>query len=231
MSLDGSPIPGPGIAHLRTIGSFPVIHSSTLSFLGTDDTLTNDAAVGAAVANAVQADATGPPCSAPLLGASPPRRHPVTVRLQRRFSALGVADRRGRIPRGHAGGAAFLLRGASISCRGRRLPSVPLLGSRTVRVTVVRCSGSLRVHGRVLLLRTDPRKRTLVLTRRGRSLSARVRGPALRDLRVSVRVRGSWELLRGGVARLPAGTGTVSVRALGVDRTGERWLATAIIGS
>jgi triacylglycerol lipase len=231
MSLDGSVIPGPGIAHLISLGSFPVIHSSTLSFLGTDDTLTNDAAVGAAVAKAVQADVTGPACSAPLLGASRPRRHAVTVRVERRFSALGVADRRGRIARRHAGGVAFLLGGASISCRGRQLRSVPLLGSRTVRIAVVRCSGTARVHGRVLLLRPDPRKQALVLTRRGRRLSARVRGPALRHLRVSVRVRGSWKLLRGGVTKLPAGTRTISVRALGVDKSGERWLATAIVGS
>ena len=230
-SFDGSPIPGPGIGHLISLGSFPVIHSSTLSFLGTDDTLTNDAAVGAAVAKAVQADAAGPACSAPLLGASRPPARVVTVRLKRRFSALGVTDRGGRIPRRHAGGVAFLLGGASISCRGRQLRSVPLLGSRRVRISVVRCSGTARVHGRVLLLRSDPVNRALVLTRRGRRLSARVQGPALRDLRVSIRVRGSWKLLLRGVARLPAGTRTISVRALGVDRTGQRWLATAIIGS
>jgi triacylglycerol lipase len=228
-SLDGTRIPGPGIAHLLSLGSFPVVHSSTLTFLGTDNTLTNYSAVGAAVLSAVRAGATGPSCSAPRLGATRPRPHPATVRLKRRFTALDVAGPGGRGPRAGAQ-VAFLLRGGSIRCGGRAPRSVPLLGSRQVRVAVVRCAEP-RIRGRVLLLRRDPRQRTLVLTRRGRRLTARVRGLALSALRVTVRVRGRWRGLRGGETRLPAGTGAVSVRATGVDHTGERWTATAVVAS
>lgn len=227
-SLDGTPIPGPGIPHVVSIGSFPVIHSSSLSFLGTTDALTNDAAIGAAVVRAVQAGLTGPPCAAPVAGFTLPPRHAVTVRVQQPFAALGVAARRARL-RG-VRQVAFLLRGASISCRGRAVRSVPLLGSRLVGFAALRCAGSLRTRGRVLLLRQDPRQRTVVVTRRSRSLTARLRGPALRHLRISVRVKARWRLLRGARLRLPAPAGAVLVRAVGVDRTGQRWLATAVVG-
>lgn len=229
-SLDGTTIPAPGFRTV-SLGSFPVVHSSTLTFLGTDDTLTNYPAVGAAVVGAVQAGATKPACSTPALGAIQSHPGPSTVRVTRPFTALDAAGRQGRVPRSGAAQVAFLLRGASVTCRGRAVRSVPLLGSKQVRVAVVRCAGAGRTHGRALLLRRDPRQRTLVLTRRGRSLSARVRGPALSGLRVSVRVRGTWRAVRRGTARLPARTGAVSVRATGVDQTGERWLATAVVAS
>jgi triacylglycerol lipase len=230
-SLDGQPIPGPGIPQVVSIGTFPVVHSSLLTFLGTNNTLTNDAAVGAAVVKAVQAGATRSPCSTPALGVPGPRLQPLTVRLRRSFSAFAVADRHGRVATPRGGAVAFLLHGASIRCRGRAVPSVPLLGSRRVRVAAVRCPGTSRVRGRVLLLGRDPQRRTLMLTRRQRTVTAHVRGPALRQLRVSVRVHGSWRRLQGGRTRLPAGTRSVSVRATGVDRNGLRRLATAVIGS
>jgi triacylglycerol lipase len=230
-SLDGTEIPGPGIAHLISLGRFPVVHSSILTFLGTNNTLINYAPIGASVVRAVQAGAAEPPCSVPRLGATRSRPHPATVRLKRLFMAFDVAGRQGLVRRASAAQVAFLLRGASISCRGRSLRSVPLLGSRRVRIAVVSCAGPARIHGRVLLLRRDPRQRTLVLTRRGRRLDARVRGPALSGVRVSVRIRGAWRVLRGGSTRLPARTGDVSVRAIGVDQAGERWLASAVVAS
>ncbi len=230
-SLDGQPIPGPGIPQIVPIGSFPVVHSGSLTFLGTDNTLTNDAAVGAAVVKAVAAGTTRSPCSSPSAGltARPPRA--VTVRLSRPFTAFGVADRQGRLARPRDHQVAFLLRGASIRCRGRVLPAVPLLGSRRVRLAVVRCPGALRTRGRVLLLGQDPQRRTLVVTRRQRILTARVQGPALRQLRVGVSINGSWRALHGGRIQLPAGTRVVSVRATGIDRSGARRLATAVVGS
>jgi triacylglycerol lipase len=230
-SLDGQPIPGSGIPQITQIGSFPVVHSGSLTFLGTDNTLTNDAAVGAAVVKAVQAGATGAPCSTPGLAVATPRPLPLTVRVSRPFTAFGVADRRGRVARPRGGEVAFLLRGASIRCRGHVLASVPLLGSRRVRVAVVRCGGALHAHGRVLLLGRDPRRRTLMVTRRERILTVRVHGPALRQLRVSVRIHGRWRRLQRSRIQLPASRGVVSVRATGIDRSGGRRLATVAIGS
>lgn len=124
-----------------SIGSFPVIHSSSLSFLGTTDALTNDPAIGAAVVRAVQAGLTGTPCAAPVAGVTLSPRHAVTVRVQQPFAALGVAGRRGRL-RG-VRQVAFLLRGASITCRGRAVQSVPLLGSKLFRFAALRCAGRL----------------------------------------------------------------------------------------
>jgi triacylglycerol lipase len=230
-SLDGQTIPGPGIPEIVPIGSFPVVHSSTLTFLGTDNTLTNGAAVGAAVVTAVEAGASGSPCSTPLAGLAAPPPHPTTVRLERPFTAFGVAGAQGRVARPRDREVAFLLHGGSIGCRGRGLPTVPLLDSRRVRLAVVRCGGALRTRGRVLLLGRDPQRRTLLVTRRERIVTVHVEGPALRDVRLRVRVHGSWQRLQRGRIRLPAGTRAVSVRATGVDRSGLRRLATAVIVS
>jgi triacylglycerol lipase len=230
-SLDGQPIPGSGIPQITQIGSFPVVHSGSLTFLGTDNTLTNDAAVGAAVVTAVQAGATGSACTTPAAGLTAPSPQPVTVRLERSFSAFAVADRHGRVARPDRGEVAFLLHRASIRCGGHVLPAVPLLGSRRVRIAAVRCPGALRVRGRVLLRGRDPQRRSLVVTRRQRLLTARVRGPALRELRVRVEVGGSWRRLQRGRIRLPAGTRVVPVRAIGLDHSGARRIATAVVGS
>jgi triacylglycerol lipase len=227
-SLDGATIPSPGIPDVVSMGSFPVVHSPVLlKLFDARYTLTDDPAIGAAVVNAVAAGAAGPACSSPGLGAPAPRGQS-TVRVRRPFNALGASGARRDSRRGQV---AFLLRGASVSCRGRRLPSVPLLGSRRVRLVAIRCGGRVRIRGQVILLGRDPQRRTLVLTRRGRMLRARVAGPSLRGLRVRVRVRGSWRALRHGAIRLPAGAGTVTVRATGDGRSGDPLVATAFLGS
>jgi triacylglycerol lipase len=230
-SLDGQTIPGAGIPQIIQIGSFPVVHSGSLTFLGTDNTLTNDAAVGAAVLKAVQAAASHAACSTPAPGLSQPSPERATVRLALPFSAFGVASRGGRVARPGGGELAFLVRGGSISCGGRALPSVPLLGSRQVRLAVVRCAAPLHVTGQVLLLSRDPQRHTLDITRRDRTLTARVRGPALRDLDVRALIGDDWRPLEHDTIRLPAGTADVTVRATGVDLSGTRQLATAVIGS
>ena len=228
-SLEGTPIPAPGIPHVIDIGSFPVVHTADLSFLGTTNTLTNDPAIGMAVLGAVKAGATRSPCASPGFGAPAPRPHRA-VRVRRPFSVFGVGRGRGGSGSGHKV-VAFLLRGASLRCGRRAVPAVPLLGSRRVRVAVVRCTARLRIRGRVLLLGRDPQRRGLVVSRRGRTLRVRVAGPPLRGLRVRVRVRRSWRTPRHGVIRLPKGTGTVIVRAIGTDRSGLRLIATAVVAS
>jgi hypothetical protein len=140
---------------------------------------------------------------------------------------LATAGRRGS-PRGQV---ALVLRGGSVTCRGKKLPTVPLLGSAKVRLTVVRCGGRVRIHGQVLLLGRDPQKRTLVLSRRGRMLRARVAGPALRGLRVRVRAGTRWRAVRHGAIRLPARAGTITVRATGRGRGGTPLVATAVVGA
>ena len=64
-----------------------------------------------------------------------------------------------------------------------------------------------------------------------RILTVRVHGPALRQLRVSVRIHGRWRRLHRSRIQLPASRGVVSVRATGIDRSGGRRLATVAIGS
>jgi triacylglycerol lipase len=230
-SLEGTPIPAPGIPHVIDLGSFPVVHTADLSFLGTTNTLTNDPAIAMAVLGAVKAGTTRSPCASPGFGAPTPRPHRA-VRLRRPFSAFGVG--RGQGGSGSGSGrklVAFLLRGGSIRCGRRPVKSVPLLGSQRVRVAAVRCRAGLRIRGRVLLLGRDPQRRVLVVSRQGRTLRVRVNGPRLRGLRERVRVRGSWRPLRRGVIRLPKGTRTVTVRAVGTDRSGLRLVATAVVAS
>jgi triacylglycerol lipase len=229
-SLDGQTIPGPGIPKIVSIGSFPVVHSDLLTFLGTDNTLTNDAAVGAAVLKAVQASASHSPCATPAPGLAQPSPQPAPVQLELPFSAFGAAGRGGRVARPSGDELAFLVHGGSISCDGRALPSVPLLGSREVRLAVVRCAEPLHVTGQVLLLSRDPQRQTLDVTRQDRTLTVRVRGPALRDLSVRALVGGDWRPLQDDTIRLPAGTADVTVRATGIDPSGTRRLATAVIG-
>ena len=229
-SLDGTTIPGPGIPNVISLGSFPVVHTADLSFLGTTNTLTNDPAIGMAVLAAVQAGATRPACASPGFAAPAPQPQRA-VRVRQPFSALGIGrGRQGGRGSGHRE-VAFLLRGGSIRCGHRPVRSVPLLGSRRVRIAVVRCSARLRIRGRVLLLGRDPARRVLVVSRRGRALRVRVNGPTLRRLRVQVRVRGSWRRVHHGVIRLPRGTRTVTVRAVGTGAGGARLVATAVVAS
>ena len=226
-SLDGATIPAPGIPDVVSIGSFPVVHSPTLlKLFDAKYTLTDDPAIGAAVVKAVEAGATTSACSAPGLGAPAPRGR-ATVRIRRPFNAFGASGAR---PGSRRGQVAFLLRGASVTCNGRTLPSAPLLGSRKVRLVAIRCGGRVRIRGHVILLGRDPQRRTLVVTRRGRMLRTRVTGPSLPGLRVRVRARGSWRPLRHGTIRLPAGAGTVTVRATGEGRGGVPLVATAVVG-
>jgi hypothetical protein len=227
-SLEGTPIPSPGIPDVISMGTFPVIHTADLSFLGTTSTLTNDPAIGMAVLGAVRAGVTRPACASPGFAAPTPRPHH-RVRVRRQFSALGGSWRRpGSRPRSGRQ-VAFLLRGGSIRCGRRLVRSVPLLGSRRVRIAAVRCGARLRIHGRVLMLGRDPRRRVLVVSRRGRTLRVRVDGARLPGLREHVRVRGSWRTLPHGQMRLPKGTRTVTVRAVGAEPGGPRLIATAVV--
>jgi hypothetical protein len=86
------------------------------------------------------------------------------------------------------------------------------------------------VTGQVLLLSRDPQRQTLDVTRQDRTLTARVRGPALRDQDVRVLIGDDWRPLEHDTIRLPAGTADVTVRATGIDPSGARQLATAVIG-
>jgi hypothetical protein len=69
----------------------------------------------------------------------------------------------------------------------------------------------------------------LVVSRRGRTLRVRVDGARLPGLREHVRVRGSWRTLPHGQMRLPKGTRTVTVRAVGAEPGGPRLIATAVV--
>lgn len=252
-SITLQPIPAPGF---QAIGrqTFPVVHSSVLTFLS-PDTLLNQADISAAVVQSVQANATGTPCATgpsapatttPATVSTPPATvttPPATVapvaaaaaarpvRVRAGFRSVDV-PRRGRLARPSRGELVLLLDHATVRCRGRAVTAVPVLGSRRLRASLPRCSGALRVTGgRALAMRPDAR-RSIRIARSGRSLRVTVRGPRLRGVHGRMRVSGRWRPLAVGAAtRLPARAGRVSVRVIGRDRGGEREAATAHVAS
>lgn len=224
-SITLKPIPAPGF---RAIGkrTFPVVHSSVLTFI-TPRTLLNQADISAAVVAAVRAGTSRPPCASAGTEAAPTEAAPTRTRVG--FHSIDV-PRRGWLPRPRRGDAVLLTRRKGLRCRGGAIGSVPVLGSRRLNVALPRCRTRLRVvgRGRALALRSHPR-RGLVVRRGQRRIQVRTTGQRLRQVRARVLLRGRWRrlpLARG--RRLPEtrrGRG-VSVRVVGRNARGERLAAT-----
>jgi triacylglycerol lipase len=234
-SLDLTPIPAPGIPHIVVAGTFPVVHSSVLGFLSAN-TLTNYAAVAAAVVGAVGSGASGPACAAPVAAAAHAARatsarrpgsaaQAARTRLRVPLRYLRVADRSGRLDRPRRGDLALLLPGAAVRCGTKTLRARPVLGSRRLRFVVPRCARRPRTRGRVLLLRRDGHRRALHAERLGRRLNLRLSGPPLHRVRARVRIHERWRRIGLGTSTLSARAGAIAVRVTGFDRRGEGYAA------
>jgi triacylglycerol lipase len=227
-SILGQPIPAPGFP---TTGgaSFPVVHSSVLSFLSANDLL-NQAGISATVLEYVKGGATSRPC---VVAGAP--RSPTTAEGPR-SAIIGFqsfeAPADGKLSRPLAGQAVVLGRGAGLRCAGRPIAAIPLLGSRRARVAFPRCKRTLRVEGgRALALRPD-RRRALLAHHDGTRLRIALKGPALRGLRVQARAGKRWRAVEPrGVTRLAAARGRVTVRATGRTRAGRRLTAVAHVNA
>jgi triacylglycerol lipase len=221
-SILGQPIPAPGFQATGR-ASFPVVHSSVLSFLSANDLL-NQAGISATVLDYVRTGATTSACVVAGAPSSPTTaEQPASPRVG--FHSL-EAPRGGKLSRPAAGQVVVLGRGASLRCKGRAIAATPLLGSRRARVAFPRCKRKLRVEGRRALALRPARGRALRASHDGTRLRVSVKGPALRGLRVQARVGKRWRTAKArGATRLKVARGRVTVRATGRARNGRRLTA------
>jgi len=202
---------------------FDAVHSPSLSFISQTNEL-NDGGIAAAVAATVQSPPSGPCANAtsslrsalraPGAATAAAATHKTVVPLRSR-----EATRHGTLSRSRAGDAILLLKGASVRCGSRVLPTVPLLGSKDVRVAAGLCSRPLKVRGRATKLTHSPAQ--LHLTRSGQRLHYRLTGAKLHDVRVQVRTDGRWRTVRGGHVTVPADERDPAIRVRAVAADGE----------
>ena len=232
-------IPAPGIPNLRSGGTFPVVHSESLSFISPNNEL-NQQVISDDVAGIVsRIPAGGPPCnpasasSTALATASAGGGRAKPKRVRRQLLPLWLVDApsaNGRLGRLGLSDAIAVRPGVRVRCGGRRVRPAALLGDRRLRIVVgPRCHGEATVSSRrrggpaALLLHSHPRDE-VVLTVRGRRARVRVRGPAVRRLTVVASAGRSRRVARlgdAGALRLPAG-GDVALRIRAVTSPGSR---------
>ncbi len=202
---------------------YDAVHSETLSFLSPNWEL-NTLALAQAVAATVQ----NPPAG-PCVTASAGLRAGHALRAVAAAAATPIASdvplrahdavRNGRFRGLRSGDGILLLKGASVRCDRRRMPAVPLLGSRRVRLVVGACPSVVKVRGRALRLSQAPAK--LHLTRSGRTLRYRLTGVPLKRVRVQLRADGRWRTVRGGHMTVPARAHKPAVRVRAVAPNGQ----------
>ncbi len=232
-------IPAPNIPNLRSGGTFPVVHSESLSFL-TPNNLLNQQVISDDVAGIVsRIPAGGPPCnpanapSGSLTAAAARRGGGKPRGAQRQVLPLWLLDvpsGSGRLGRVGLSDAIVVRPGVRVRCGGKRVRATPILGDRRLRFVLgARCHGDATVGSRrrgrpaALLLHAHPRDE-LVLAVHGRRAGIKVRGPAVRRLTVVAvagRKRRVTRLGDGGGVRLPAG-GDVALRIRAVTSPGSR---------
>ena len=232
-------IPAPRIPNLRSGGTFPVVHSESLSFISPNNLL-NQQVISDDVAGIVsRIPAGGPPCNpavAPSTALATPSargRRPKPKRVRRQHLPLWLLDppsRRGDLGRVRLSDAIVVRPGVKVRCGRRRARPTPLLGDRRLRVVLgARCHGDATVSSRrrgrpsALLLHSHPRDE-VILTVRGRRARIRVRGPAVRRLTLVASTKRGRRVLRvgrAGVATLPRG-GDVALRIHAVTSPGSR---------
>jgi hypothetical protein len=208
---------------------YDAVHSETLSFLSPNWEL-NTPALAAAVAATVQNAPPGPCASAtsglrthalraPAATASATAgtaAKPVTVAVPLRARDAVRNDSFNQL---HAGDGILLLKGATVRCDGRAMPTVPLLGSQRVRLAVGACRAKLTVRGKAMRLTQTPAK--LELARSGRTLRYRLTGAPLKRVNVQVRTDGTWRTVRGGHVTLPGRTHEPAVRVTAIAPGGR----------
>jgi hypothetical protein len=219
-----TPVPPPsGLPQL-----YDAVHSETLSFISSTWEL-NDASLAVAVAATVQNPPTGPCVSA----SSSLRAHALRATTAPSAAAAAAAKpvavdvplrahdavRNGSFSGLRGGDGILLLKGATVRCDGRAMPTVPLLGSQRVRLAVGACPGKLHVRGDALRLTQSRAK--LHLTRAGRTLRYRLTGAPLKRVTVQVRTDGRWRTVRGGHVTVPARSHKPAVRVRAVAPGGR----------
>jgi hypothetical protein len=206
---------------------YDAVHSETLSFISSTWEL-NDASLAAAVAAAVQ----NPPAGICANASSGLRAHALRAHALRATAALKTkprpvdvplrardAVRNGSFSGLRGGDGILLLKGATVRCDGRAMPTVPLLGSERVRLAVGACPGKLHVRGDALRLTQSRAK--LHLTRSGRTLRYRLTGAPLKRVTVQLRTDGHWRTVRGGHVTVPARSHKPAVRVRAVAPGGR----------
>ena len=224
-SVTGAAIPAAPLAMIAG-GTFPVVHTGELSFLGTANTLVNYPPITAVVLQSIGATGSGAPCAEPSgEGAG---GGPAITTANARFGTLLAPDRRGRVAGARDGDVALLIgRRPRVTCRGRTHAGTPLLGSRRLRyVALPRCGRAPVVRdGRALVVRPDRAGRRLVARLRGGRLAVRLAGHGLRRVRFAVEDGRGWRRAPRGRARVRPDGPHVAVRATGRDRRGRRFAA------
>ena len=145
---------GPGvIPELSCFAPFPDVHSTTFLplFPHVQYALTNDPVIATDVEQTLAGTPAPLPC--PSSGVASTSTHDVTATLRTGSSALGtrLAHRAG------ADDAIVVRTGTTVTCRGRALPSIPLLYSTRLRlIPRPSCDGPIRIRhasGGVLYVR------------------------------------------------------------------------------
>ena len=228
--VEPAPIPG-----FTAGGSFPVVHSASLSFLSPNNEL-NSTAIATGVKLKLQGLAPGGPlcttggaATASIAQAA----RPVSVDLPLRAGLASTGRRGGLLETVAAGDEVIADRRARVSCRGRELRGVPLFGDRRLRLILTgRCSQRLRVRGGRTLLASTRSGAHVRLRVSGRSVRLSLRRGAPGPLRLEVRRGSRWRTLRldrRGRATLPGRADTVTVRITGGRRGATRVQGTTLL--
>jgi len=222
--LDLQPVDPPNIPGLIDGGTFPVVHSESLSFIS-PDTLLNQASISAAVQKAVTNAANTASCTAAPAQAlahvaqsasGPPPPKPVTLGLDP-ISLDGNVTAR-KLPPTQRGDIVVGKRGVRVSCGNRVYVDRRALGfAKAVLAPVPTCRRSLDVSGgRALMLRRDRRHR-VDLHVDGRRISVHVRHGPVQKLETQVSTGGAYRSLpldRRGHGTLPPDDNGTRVRVL-----------------
>ena len=220
--LNQQPIAAPDLPGLTAGGTFPVVHSESLSFI-TPDTLLNQASISAVVQNAVAAGGNGTACQGPAQlrlvpsGAGrPPPPAPAKLTLDP-VSLIGNANA-AQLPPTRLGDIVVGRRGVRVACGRHVVVDRTSPGfHRVVVAPVPACARALDVAGgRALELRRD-RRHPVDVRVHGSRVRFHVRRGPVRRLEAQVSTGGAYRPLpldRRGRGRLPPDDNGTRVRVL-----------------
>ena len=236
--IDFAPVTPPNIPNLINGGTFPVVHSPSLSFI-TPANLLNTPAITTVVQNAVAAGGgTATPCSAgPAAGAPPVAAGgPPPQAADLLLDPLSVTGPRrpDRLPPTAKGDIVAGKRGVRVTCGNQVFldASSPGLG-KAVLAPVPACRHTLSVSGgRAVELRRDRRHPVRLHVDRDK-VDLDVGGPAVRKVETQVSTGGAYRTLRldrAGRGTLPPDDNGTRVRVLlTTHRTGPRETAVVVL--
>ena len=239
--IDFSPVAPPNIPNLINGGTFPVVHSPSLSFI-TPDNLLNTPSITAVVQSAVAAGGgTATPCSAgpaagtpPVAGAAGAPPPPQAADLLLDPLMITGSRRPDRLPATAKGDIVAGKRGVRVTCGSQVFldASSPGLG-KAVLAPVPACRHALSVSGgRAVELRRDRRHPVRLHVDRDK-VDLDVGGPAVHKVETQVSTGGVYRTLRldrAGRGTLPPDDNGTRVRVLlTTHRTGPRETAVAVL--